>query len=160
MTILLAIDGVLITIPPWQKTDLLDDGFPPFDKGAAANLQKLIRETSASVVLTTTQRIEYKPEEWKAIFYNRGIEIGTISSINDRSTISIMPERVVEVEEWVAKYGNEDPYVIIDDDDSLHDLPAAVKSKWVTIKPMLGLDDEATANALAILKANESPQPE
>lgn len=151
MTILLAIDGVLITTPPGQNTALLEDGFPPFDEGAAANLQKLIAETSAAIVLTTMQRIEYKPEEWKAIFQTRGVTIPELSFINDRSSISIMPERVVEIEEWVAKYGNEDAYVIIEDDASLHDLPEGIKSKWVMVKPMLGLDNEALATALNIL---------
>lgn len=156
MTILLNIDDVLITIPPWQKTEFLPDGFPPFNEKAAANLAKIIKETGAAVVLTTTHRVSYNEEEWKTIFKIRGIEIQELSNVNDRSTVSIMPTRVVEVEEWIAKYGNENTYVIIDDDDSLHDLPEAVKNKWVMIKPMLGLDDEATETALAILKGKEN----
>jgi hypothetical protein len=151
MTILLTIDGVLVTTPPWQKATLLEDGFPEFNPAAAANLQKLISETGAAVVLITMQRVEYKLEEWKTIFKTRGITIPNLSFVNDRSTISVMPERVVEVKEWTDKYGNEDAYVIIEDDLSLYDLPDAIKSHWVMIKPMLGLDDEATKAAFSIL---------
>ena len=151
MTILLDIDGALVTTPSWQKPELLPDGFSAFNEKATANLSALIQKTNASIVLTTSHRISYTPEEWKSIFKIRGIETNAITKINDRSSVSIMPTRLIEIEEWVAKYGNEDAYVIIDDDPSLQDLPAAVKNKWVVIKPMLGLDDEALATALHMI---------
>ena len=44
------------------------------------------------------------------------------------------------------------PYVVLDDDLSLHGLPPDLKSRCVLTKPLLGLDAAATQRALHILR--------
>ncbi|WP_414654747.1 hypothetical protein [Hymenobacter sp.] len=53
--------------------------------------------------------------------------------------------------EWVEQKGLIEKFVIIDDDLSINNLPISIKGKWVSTKPMIGIDDEATEKALAIL---------
>jgi HAD domain in Swiss Army Knife RNA repair proteins len=59
MTILLDIDGVLVTTPSWRTTEILSDGFMKFNEAAVTNLRRLITETNADIILTTTHRITY-----------------------------------------------------------------------------------------------------
>ena len=68
MTILLDIDGVLVTTPSWKQVEHLSDGFMKFSDVAVSNLATLYKETKASVVLTTTHRINYSENQWKEIF--------------------------------------------------------------------------------------------
>ena len=152
MTILLDIDGVLVTTPSWKVPELNHDGFLEFNSRAESNLIKLISETNASIVLTTTHRITYSIEKWKGIFNNRGIAVASIEKVNSRKTIYEMLERGVEINEWVEKAGKDKNYVIIDDDQSIHALPQEIKERWVMTKPMIGLDEEGTNRAIEILK--------
>lgn len=65
-----------------------------------------------------------------------------------------MPNRATEILEWVEQKGEVENFVIIDDDLSINSLPVSIKQKWVSTKPMIGLDDEATDKALRILLGN------
>lgn len=46
MTILLDIDGVLVTTPSWKSTEQLSDGFMKFNENAADNVAILFKETN------------------------------------------------------------------------------------------------------------------
>src|SRR5688572_2590645 len=144
MTILLDIDGVLVTTPAWRRAEIHIDGFLKFDEKAAKNLAKLISETNAGIILTSTHRINYSIDEWERIFNTRGIHPSSISKLNDITTLNNMPDRASEIKEWVDKQVNPQLYVIIDDDLSLNNLPATIKRRCVLTKPMIGLDNEAT----------------
>ncbi len=154
MMILLDIDGVLVTTAAWRPVEILADGFMKFNGKAAANLQKLILETGATIVLTTTHRINYSTDTWKDIFKLRGISANTISKINDRNSIPVMLDRATEIKEWFHNGGNKQHFVVIDDDPSLNGLPTILKNKCVITKPLIGLDEEATTSALRILRVN------
>lgn len=154
MTILLDIDGVLVTTPAWRITEQHTDGFLKFNSEAEKNLIRLISETNASIVLTTTHRITYSIEKWKEIFNNRGIPVQTIEKVNTRQTIDEMPSRGVEIKEWVDDFGTDKLFVIIDDDLSINALPSDIKEKWVMTKSMIGLDGECTDKAIRILRGN------
>ncbi len=153
MIILLDIDGVLVMTPAWRITEQHSDGFLKFNSKAEKNLIRLISETNASIVLTTTHRITYSIEKWKEIFNNRGIPVQTIEKVNTRQTIDKMPDRCIEIKEWVDNFGTGRQFVIIDDDLSINSLPSEIKEKWVMTKSMIGLDDECTERAIRILKA-------
>ena len=153
MTILLDIDGVLVTTPPWRSAEILADGFMKFNNKAASNLQRLIVETNANIVLTTTHRINYPIDTWKDIFRLRGIFTNSISKLNDKSSIQTMSDRATEIKEWFDKDGDNHNFAIIDNDLSLNDLPVIIKDKWVMTKSLIGLDEEARLNALKILLA-------
>ena len=151
MTILLDIDGVLVTTPAWRTTELDADGFLKFNERAAKNLARIVDETKAAIVLTTTHRTTYSIEEWVDIFKARGINPLSISKLND-TKLSDMADRATEINQWVDKQTDKQPYVIIDDDLSINGLPITIKDKCVLTKPMIGLDEEATKKTLAILR--------
>ena len=151
MTILLDIDGVLVTTPPWRTIEQDSDGFLKFNKKAAKNLARIVYETKAAIVLTTTHRINYSINKWEEILQTRGIYPSSISKLNDIATLNEMADRATEIKEWVDKQKKDEKFVIIDDDLSINDLPAIIKEKCVLTKPLIGLDDEATLRALYIL---------
>ncbi len=67
MTILLDIDGVLETTPPWKHPEMLDDGFMKLNENALKNLSILHKKTNASIVLTTTHRINYDIDQFQPL---------------------------------------------------------------------------------------------
>lgn len=152
MTILLDIDGVLVTTPSWRSTEILADGFMKFNEKAAANLQRLVAETKADIILTTTHRVSYSIDTWKDIFKQRGILGNAISKINNKNSVRDMLDRATEIKDWYDKIGDQYNFVVVDDDLSLNGLPAVLKSRCVITKPLIGLDEEATAKALKILQ--------
>jgi len=152
MTILLDIDGVLVTTPSWRTTELLSDGFLKFNEKAAKNLASILERTQAAIVLTTTHRINYSITEWKELLQSRGIYPSAISKLNDVSSLGEMANRATEINEWVEKQKGSEKFVVIDDDLSINDLPPYIKEKCVQTKPLIGLDDEATEKALNILQ--------
>ena len=154
MTVLLDIDGVLVTTPGWRVTEQHSDGFLKFNDRAEKNLIRLISETNASIVLTTTHRITYSIEKWKEIFNNRGIPVETIEKVNAKQAVSDMLDRGSEIKEWIRNSGANKRFVIIDDDVSINALPIEIKDKWVRTKSMIGLDEDGTDRAIKILYGN------
>lgn len=155
MIILLDIDGVLVTTPSWKAAELLDDGFLKFNERASGNLARIVEETKADIVLTTTHRISYSIEEWKVLLNARGIYPNFISKLNNVTTLTGMASRAIEIKEWIDNYAMNRKFVIIDDDLSINDLPGSIKEKCVLTKPLIGLDDEATQKVLNILRGME-----
>lgn len=151
MIILLDIDGVLVTTPVWQAVEQDVDGFLKFNEKAAKNLAKIVDETKAAIVLTTTHRINYSVNQWQEILQRRGIYPTSISKINDIAVLADMADRATEIKEWVDKQKSNECFVVIDDDLSINSLPFAIKEKCVLIKPMIGVDDEAALQILKIL---------
>ena len=151
MVILLDIDGVLVTEPSWKKVETGPDGFMLFNKQSVVHLASILSETNASVVLTTTHRINFLPEQWIEIFKSRGLSVNDVSKLNHKQSLSEMQDRATEIKEWVDNYGYGQNYVIIDDDPSINSLPSFIKSRWVKTKPYVGIDQEAKQKILAIL---------
>lgn len=158
MIILLDIDGVLVTTPIWKPTEQLSDGFMKFNESATENLANLFKQTNASVILTTTHRINFDETKWKEIFRTRGLHFHTISKVNNKTSIDQLGTRATEIKEWVEQFGKNENYVIIDDDVSLNGLPENIKERWVSTKPLVGFDKNASEKALNILAkmANKS----
>jgi len=151
MIILLDIDGVLVTAPPWKSVELLADGFMKFNETATKNLNLLCQNRTIEIVLTSTHRISYTENVWKEIFALRGLHFDEISKVNDASTIENLTTRAIEVENWVAEYKPSAPYIILDDDISLHGLPQNIKQRWVCTKFLLGFDETVLKQALNLL---------
>jgi len=154
MTILLDIDGVLETTPSWRHAEIHSDGFMKLNNKALENLSILHKRTNASIVLTTTHRINYDETKWKEIFKLRGLNFETISKLNNKTEISQLSDRGTEIKEWVENQGEEQNYVIIDDDLSINALPEFIKERWVATRPSIGFDKEALEKALLILTVN------
>jgi hypothetical protein len=142
----------LVTTPAWRTVELDADGFLKFNEKAAKNLARIIDETNAAIVLTTTHRINYSIDEWTEIFRVRGIHPFSVSKLNDIQTLSNMANRATEIQEWVDKQTGRQPYVVIDDDLSINGLPPLIKDRCVITKPMVGLDEESATKVLDILR--------
>ena len=81
MLILLDIDGVMVTQNSWKRPEVLSDGFPEFSIKAKESLQKIISETGASILLTTSHKSRFSIVEWNKIFKSRGITFASIKKL-------------------------------------------------------------------------------
>ncbi len=151
MLILLDIDGVMVTTPSWKKVEILNDQFSSFNERAVINLQKIISETNASIVLTTSHKSRFTIHEWKNIFNRRGVTVDSLYCLDNNVNYL---SRKDEILNWLGK-GITESFVIIDDDKSLNDLPNKIKNKCVITSSMIGLNDESALSAINILNSQE-----
>lgn len=151
MLILLDIDGVMVPATSWKPSEILSDGFASFNSRASLNLQRIISETGASIVLTTSHKSSYSLEKWKNIFSLRGINVTNISKLDDNlSNLN----RKDEILNWLKNRVVEN-YVIIDDDKSLNGLPSQIKEKLVLTSSLIGLNVDCADMAIEVLKSSE-----
>lgn len=143
--ILLDFDGVMIPSKPWKPVPLMDDGFYKFEDSAISFLNRIISETGASIILTTSHKTSYNDLEWKMIFERRGINC-EIKRLNDEL---IHPKRIEEIRGWVKS--NVDYFVILDDDKSLNGLEQDIKVRLVLTDSGVGLNLEKTELVIKIL---------
>ena len=149
MLILLDIDGVMVTAKSWKKPEILDDGFFAFPIVATNALQKIISETSADILLTTSHKSKYTIQEWKSIFKLRGIDVKNVYRLPEN--ISFL-SRKDEIMKWVNTNLDSPDFIIIDDDKSLNSLPSFVKNKLIQTSALIGLTDNLAIEAIELLK--------
>lgn len=152
MLILLDIDGVMVPASAWKRPEFLNDGFPAFNNRATEALQKIISETSATLLLTTSHKSNYSISEWNAIFKLRGIIVTKIERLEGNS---LNTNRKDEILNWFSSTNSKEKFVIIDDDKSLNALPSNLKEKLVLTSPLVGLTMDMAIDAIAILKQEE-----
>jgi hypothetical protein len=141
MLFFLDIDGVMVPAKGWKSPELLNDGFPAFSSKASLTLQNLLAEGD-TIMLTTSHKSKFSMEEWKNIFYNRGINIEKIKTLpENRNNLS----RKDEILNWFSANNIEEDFVIIDDDRSLNELPGFLKENLVQTSPYIGLTEEHAA---------------
>lgn len=151
MLILLDIDGVMVPATSWKRPEFENDGFPKFSRKSIVSLRKIISETGADILLTTSHKSSYSITQWKNIFSARGIENIKIKRLNaNRNHLN----RREEIMKWVDKE-RENSFVIIDDDKTLNKLPDNIKSKLVQTSATVGLNEELADSAIRILKSSE-----
>lgn len=148
MQIFLDIDGVMMPAKAWKSPELLADGFPAFSSRAVAALnQILLASEDCSIMLTTSHKSNYSLEEWKGIFERRGVRLHHVDRLPNNTARLTRKE---ELEHWLLT-NSAGVFVILDDDSSLNGLPADLKSNWVKTSPYIGLTEEHTGLATAIL---------
>jgi hypothetical protein len=153
MLILLDIDGVMLPANSWSKPEILSDGFPMFNLRSIRALHKIITETNASLLLTTSHKSKYTAAQWRNIFKVRGIDA---KKINRLSSNSLETTRKDEILNWYnTKHVPNEEFVILDDDKKLNDLPVDIKNNLVLTSASVGLTDELADNAISILKRNQ-----
>lgn len=134
----------------WKRPDILSDGFFAFSSKATQALQKIISETSADILLSTSHKATFSIEKWREIFKVRGIDVNGIDKLPENSSCKNRKEEILN---WcnpsVLKLEN---FVVIDDDKSLNGLPNSLKSRLVLTSPLVGLTDELAFDAVNILK--------
>lgn len=151
MKILLDIDGVMVPAASWRPSEILTDGFAAFSKMAVANLQKIIVETGASIVLTTSHKANYSLNEWRSIFKLRGISVSIDKLEHNSGNLT----RREEILNWLNTQKQDEVFVIIDDDKSLNDLPSQIKKKLILTSPMVGLTNYDANIAIEVLRSSE-----
>ena len=154
MLLLLDIDGVMVHASPWKKIDSLDDGFYEFMPRAIEGLKRIISETGASIVLTTSHKSTFSLAEWKNIFKKRGID-AEVSKLDDNLDFL---SRKDEILRWKNNHTACNDFVILDDDKSLHSLPANIKDRVVFTQSYVGLKSENVEDAIQLFKNSVSTQ--
>lgn len=150
MLILLDIDGVLVLANSWRKTEFLEDGFPVFNSRSVKALQRILSETNASVLLTTSHKLKYDVSQWRNLFESRGINAENVQRL---TSDSLQTSRKDEILDWYkTKHSPNEAFVIIDDDKMLNALPADIKDNLILTSPSIGLTDELAGEAISILK--------
>lgn len=137
MLIFLDIDGVMVPAKNWENPELMNDGFPAFSNKSVAVLQKLITD-DVTIMLTTSHKANYSIEEWKNIFKNRNIVANKIKSLPENVKKLSRKDEIIN---WFSLHNTNEPFLIIDDDKSLNDLPQFLKKKLVQTSTHIGLNE-------------------
>ena len=132
----------------WKAPELREDGFPNFSSKAVYGLNKILSNTNASLLLTTSHKSKYSLKTWKQIFADRGIN-AIIATLENSGKFNSRKEEVLD---WLQKHQNEKNFVIIDDDKSLYDLPLEYKRSIVLTSPLVGLNDDTANKAIEVLR--------
>ena len=158
----LDIDGVLNT--KWWYTQMnrntpKDKYGYAFDPKAVANLKRIVEETGADIVISSSWK-SFGFSELEEMWTDRGLPgklIGvTPNSVSDEllleadiDSIELFHIRGEEIKEWLTKHGkNVSNYAIIDDMDNM--LPEQ-QSHFVQTNPEVGITEENAAQAIMIL---------
>ena len=160
--IFLDIDGVLNT--GWWYTQM-DRNTPKdkygyaFDPRSVANLKKIVDETGADIVISSSWK-SFGLSELEKMWQNRelpGKLIGvTPNSVSDEMLFSadldhikIFPIRGMEIKEWLDKHGKKvSHYVIIDDMDNF--LPDH-QPYFVQTNPEVGITNDDVKKVVRLL---------
>lgn len=145
MLVLLDIDGVMVPANSWKRPEFLNDGFPAFSNRATKALQRIIFETGATIVLTTSHKFSYTLEEWKNIFIERGIKINAIDRLSENINHLNRKEEILN---WLQTNTINEEFIIIDDDKSLNSLSDDLKEKLIQTSATVGLTDELIEDVL------------
>lgn len=151
MLILLDIDGVMVPATSWRPSEILSDGFANFSNKSIVGLQRIINNTGATILLTTSHKSIYSNSEWEQIFKTRGI----ISKIDKLEHNGDNLNRKEEILRWFTTTKSSENFVIIDDDKSLNGLPEYIKDKVVLTSGTVGLNIELAQSSIDILRKEE-----
>src|SRR3569833_324181 len=151
MRILLDIDGVMVPANSWRQPEIHSDGFPVFSPRAVDALQRILAETNASILLTTSHKSRYTAAQWRNLLKTRGIVAKKIDRLPDNL---VQADRREEILGWYSKHPKSlRGTVIIDDDKKLGALPPDLKERLVLTSSSVGLTDEHVDQAISILRA-------
>jgi hypothetical protein len=149
--VFLDIDGVLNS-QDWYDTYTLTGRripHPPFDPVAVKRLDRLVRETDAYVVLSSSWRAYPEIPRWLSERGFRGVICGRTPGLRHRYGRDII--RGQEIAWWLRNRALEGipvrQWVILDDDDDMGDM-----TSWlVQTNHVYGLQDEDVERAKTIL---------
>lgn len=144
--IILDLDGVLVTKPPWRMDELDVDGYSKFNEHAIANFNMLTDDLDFELWLISDRRRGKTLEQLNKIFKNRNINKQLDGMVPIYGYIS----RREELQKFISENKIEN-YIIIDDDSSLDELED--KDFWIKTKSLTGFGkEELNESKLKILK--------
>jgi len=135
--IILDLDGVLITTPPWRRDEIESDGYSKFNSSAIEKFNMLTDglDFECELWLISDRRKGKTLEQLNLIFQNRKIN----KQLNGLVPVYGHMSRKEELEKFINE--NEfDNFLLIDDDSSLESLND--KCFWVKTKSLIGFGDE------------------
>lgn len=151
MRILLDIDGVMVPANSWRKSEIHPDGFPVFSPRAVDALRRILAETNASILLTTSHKSKYTVAQWRNFLKTRGIVASKVDRLPDNNEYITRRDEILD---WYNKHPRlRRGTVIIDDDKQLGALPQDLKERLVLTSSSIGLTDEHVEQAISILRA-------
>ncbi|CAL2076527.1 HAD domain-containing protein [Tenacibaculum sp. 190524A02b] len=140
--LILGLDGVLITTPPWKADVIHTDGYSQFNINCVTNLNKLLTLKTFDIWLSSTRRTTKTLTEFNQIFINRGIiqPIKGFLPVYKNCT-----SRKDEIISFINDFNLND-LLIIDDDKSLNAIP--YKNQLVLTQFLKGFNNEALSEAI------------
>ncbi|PCJ64858.1 MAG: hypothetical protein COA58_11320 [Bacteroidetes bacterium] len=136
--LILDLDGVLITTPPWRADEMDSDGYSKFNMNCVNNLNTFLSLSDFEIWLSSSRRTVKTLTEFNKIFENRNIK----SCIH-----AFLPEypdcktRKDEILRFINEHKTSD-FLIIDDDKSLNGLEERYKEKLILTELQKGFDKE------------------
>ncbi len=147
LTIILDLDGVLITTLPTQPEVLHTDGYTDFNKDCVANFNTLVKEVDADVWLISARRKGKSLTEMQSIFKARGIDAPIIGMV---PVYAEGMKRNHEAQRFVRE-NNLEHFLLIDDNRVLRQLPRTMKNRLVQTDFARGFDEEKLEEARRLL---------
>ena len=151
-TLILDLDGVLITTPSWKADDIHSDGYSDFNQSCVVNLNKLLLVEKFEIWLSSTRRTVKTLKEFNKIFSNRNINNPIKGFL---PVYSSAKNRKEEIELFITQEKIK-KYLIIDDDKSLNGLENDIKSKLIITEFMKGFNNEKYLQATQLLSKNSN----
>ena len=151
MLLLLDIDGVMVPANSWRRPEILEDGFVEFSPKAIEALNKILKGHVFEIVLTTSHKFKYTLADWREIFNNRGVNVSTVKRLNDNTNNLNKKNEIIN---WFNTKADLDNFIILDDDKSLNDLPALIKSRLVQTSASVGLTQDIADEVIALANPN------
>lgn len=120
------------------------------DRDALMRLERAILDTNAYVVISSSWRICYPPQQIGVMFAARGNFNGEMWDDIILGCTPRVPSgfRGAEVQEWLDKHPGVDKYVIIDDDSDFYDYQ---KPRFVHTNNEYGLTDDHVEDIVQLL---------
>jgi hypothetical protein len=120
--IFLDVDGVLINRASCKI------GFGVVDVVCVANLNKILEQTHAVVVVSSCWRIGRTVSELRALFGIWGVNADVV----DRTIVNWQWIRGQEITEWLKEHIDVEKFIILDDDKDMGNLlPYLIQTKFV-----------------------------
>lgn len=114
--LLLDLDGVLITTPPWKSDSIAEDGYSAFNPTCVQHLNALLAVGDFALWISSSRRKAISLEALQGIFQRRGLQ----ATIQGYLPIADQPSsRRLEIEQFIAQQGLTH-FLVIDDDKSLN----------------------------------------
>ncbi|MEO0505721.1 MAG: HAD domain-containing protein [Bacteroidota bacterium] len=148
--LILDIDGVLITNPPWKADQILSDRYSEFNETCVGNLNELLNVAEFDIWLSSTRRMKKNLVEFNEIFGNRGIKQKLKGFLPEYADCKNRKEEVLK---FITEFGPTD-FLIIDDDKSLNGLTESLKRKLILTELTKGFDSQKLQEAVEKLKSS------
>jgi len=143
-TLILDLDGVLITTPPWKQDTMHSDGYSEFNESCINNLNRLLTLVEFDIWLSSTRRTTKTLTEFNLIFKNRELRNKIVGFLPEYSCCKSRKEEVIK---FIDEYKISD-FLIIDDDKSLNGLEDILKENLVLTELMKGFNLEKLNEAI------------